>query len=84
MKNITTPLHVEIKRVQKEGPRKPLRTFIEMAEEFGVPPAALRQLLWRKSGPKPELKHVGNFVHSNVWYEPVAMRKWWKTVDRAA
>lgn len=72
-------IYVEIQRVKQNGPRKPLRTFNEMAEEFGVSSPVLRQALSRDGAPKPEIRHKSNYSETtNSWYEPVAMRKWWK------
>lgn len=69
------PMAQEFQRVRKTGARPPLRTFTEMADEFGVPTNSLSALLGHTNGPKPELKKFG--MVSNKWYEPVAMRKWW-------
>lgn len=59
--------------------RKPLRTFMEMAEEFGVSRNKLAQALGTEGAPKYELKNFGGgWKITNTWYEPIAMRKWWK------
>lgn len=61
---------------------KPLRTFKEFVAEFGVSAGVLRYALGRHDGPKPKLTHSGTQA-KNCWYDPDAMRMWWKnTVDK--
>jgi hypothetical protein len=56
----------------------PLRTFREMAEEFGVTDAQLRSKLERlDDAPKPKMKHQNRYT-KNTWYDPVEIRAWWK------
>lgn len=61
------------------GPRKPLRTVQEMADEFGVTRNKLSILIRLNNGPKPELK-TGVASQKATWYEPRALRSWWKSM----
>jgi hypothetical protein len=61
--------------------RKPLRTFKEMAEEFGVSERALVVFLGTRGGPKPEIRSTGNCTVSRTWYDPEEMRRWWKSIQ---
>jgi hypothetical protein len=61
--------------------RKPLRTFKEMAEEFGVSERALAAYLGAKNGPRPEIRSTGNLSVSRSWYDPAEMRRWWKSIQ---
>ena len=65
----------------KNHSHKPLRTFREMAEEFGVRESTLRGLLSRRNGPKPELTSVSSRSVRNSWYDPAEMRRWWKSIQ---
>lgn len=65
--------------------RKPLRTFSEMAAEFGVTSGALvRQLQLHPDGaPKPQLTHRSSETRGRAtWYDADAFRKWWKSIPR--
>ena len=57
---------------------KPLRTFKEMADEFGVKPNALSTLIGARGGPRPVMK-AGTVIHQ-TWYEPAVIRQWWKSI----
>ena len=57
--------------------RKPLRTFKEMTDEFGVSPGVLMAALRDEGAPSAEMQHFGKNSGNNRWYEPVAMRRWW-------
>jgi hypothetical protein len=61
--------------------RKPLRTFKEMAEEFGVSEQAVAVFLGTRDGPKPEIRSTGNCVVNRTWYDPTEMRRWWKSIQ---
>jgi hypothetical protein len=52
---------------------KPLRTFKELAQEFGVTVRELSGAMSAKDAPAPMLKH-----HNNRWYDPDIVRAWWK------
>jgi hypothetical protein len=60
-------------------PRPPLRTFAELAEEFGVTMAQLRGA-FKASGPKPKLFNRRTQQH---WYEPNEVRRWWAARNAA-
>jgi hypothetical protein len=63
-------------------PRKPLRTFKEMAEEFGITELLLRSKLQHsKNAPKPVLVHKNVRTCSNSWYNHAEMRRWWKSIQ---
>ena len=57
---------------------KPLRTITEMAEEFVVERRVLASLLGHRGGPRPVMR-VGT-TQSNSWYDPAAVRLWWKDI----
>lgn len=61
--------------------RVPLRSSKELAEEFGVPTKTLANLLRMKAGPDRILAIKGVSGDSS-WYDPEAVRKWWKTLER--
>lgn len=63
-------------------PRKPLRTFKEMAEEFGITEGLLKSRLQRsENAPKPVLVHKNARRCSNSWYNHAEMRRWWKSIQ---
>jgi hypothetical protein len=63
-------------------PRKPLRTFKEMAEEFGITELLLRsKLLHSKGAPKPVFVSKNSRTCSNRWYNHAEMRRWWKSIQ---
>lgn len=65
--------------------RKPLRTFTEMAEEFGASRNVLGAALKDEGAPKPAFTHLGGgWKITNTWYEPIEMRKWWKARNEKA
>lgn len=58
-----------------------LRTFGELAEEFGLKPAQLREKMKNSTHkpPAPEFKHAGgNLMNDRTYYNPIEMRLWWK------
>jgi hypothetical protein len=58
--------------------RPPLRTFKEMAEEFGVTPNTLSSLTGFRGGPSPIL--VAGTVRQQAWYDPAGLRAWWDSI----
>ena len=58
--------------------KPPLRTVTELATEFGISQKCLSNLMRFSTTqpPEPQLRHRGKT--SATWYEPVAMRAWWK------
>lgn len=73
---LTQERRQDVGRVQ----RKPLRTFRELAEEFGVSMPKLASELGKHSGPKPKIVHRHGGTHTNAWYDPVEMRAWWAKI----
>lgn len=71
---------------KKQGvPRPPLRTIGEMAEEFGLPKQTLAKAIAADpAAPRRELRHVssGDGLSAD-WYEPRALRRWWKARQEA-
>lgn len=51
-----------------------------MAEEFGVSSRTLSNLIISRNGPEKRLiqKNLDGKVN---WYDPIEMRKWWKTLN---
>ena len=69
-----------MQRIKKQGPRKPLRTLRELADEFDVPYKSLQGALCRsKDAPSPVFATGGqkSSTPSNTWYDPDEVRKWW-------
>lgn len=68
---------------EKQSGRAPLRTFKELAEEFGVSVRSLcGHMAADGSAPKKVWAHKSASVQ-NAWFDAVAMRKWWKTKQKA-
>ena len=66
-------------RLYKQGPRlPPLRTFAEMAEEFGVTTRKLSALCICYHGPKTV--RLGSSENKKAWCDPQEMRTWWKSL----
>lgn len=65
----------------KQPNRKPLRNTKELAEEFGVSVQTLLNLLRLRSGPERIMLSKGA-AGDVSWYDPDAVRKWWKTLER--
>lgn len=61
--------------------REPMRTLTEMAEEFGVSPQRLRNVITAHGGPGPELKHEGHLSRGQTWHKPSELRKWWRELN---
>jgi hypothetical protein len=60
-------------------PHAPLRTFQEMAVEFGVKPSLLNRFIGLHNGPKFNFRHSNPRAKVyNTWYDPIEMRKWWR------
>jgi hypothetical protein len=68
----------EVLRIQRSGARKPLRTFTEFVEEFGVPKGVLQYALTEDGAPKVVLTQANKRTTNNRWYDPQEMRQWWK------
>ena len=75
MNNNITVNHVYFARAGK--PKRPPRTVTEMADEFGI---TRNQLTYRLSASKvtPPTSFKTGSTHKNTWYDPVALRAWWK------
>ena len=60
--------------------KKSLTLQAEMAEEFGISGAALSRMLALSilGPPKPQLRQRARLGASNVWYDPLEMRAWWR------
>ena len=58
--------------------RKPLRSFSEMADEFGLTPMQLRAVFFHaRQRPLPAVVLVSRSTTANSWYDPQAFRAWW-------
>lgn len=81
MHKLMFSLNGELMRIKKDGHRKPLRLFKEMAEEFGVSSGLLKITILKNNGPKPVLNHTNASPgNKNTWYDPIEMRKWWASL----
>jgi hypothetical protein len=58
----------------------PCRTLGEMAEEFSVSTRTLSNLIISRNGPQKRLIQK-NLDGKVSWYDPIEMRKWWKTLN---
>ena len=70
--------HVEFEpsRLKRRG-HPPRRTFLELAEEIGVPPGVLSQAMGQDpSHPQPVLNRNDGTVR-NKWYDRKAFLQWW-------
>ena len=67
-------------RISGAVKRPPLRDTRELADEFGVSAKTLINLLRFNDGPPPRLDHK-NSVCKIMWFDPVAVRKWWRNLD---
>lgn len=65
------------RRVRAGGGRKPLRTFKELADEFGVPVTTLAGYIGRDPTAPKLIMRTGNRNKTVSWYDPDAMRAWW-------
>ena len=68
-------------RTKKDrAPLPPLRTFTEMAAEFGLTIAQLRYQMAHSehNPPEPRIRSHGRLSVSNKYYDPAEMRAWWK------
>jgi len=67
-------------RIRNEGARKPLRSLKELAEEFGVTRQSLHATMRHDpNSPKPQyFTGGGKRKTQNTWFDPDAVRKWWK------
>ena len=61
-------------------PRLPLRTFTEMAAEFGLTNAQLSYQISisEHNPPKPCIRSHSNLTVSNRYFDPKEMRTWWR------
>lgn len=75
MKNRFALTQEQLQRVGR-GQGKPLRSFRELAEEFGVGMPKLASEMAKHSGPKPRIVHRHG-GHENSGYDPAEMRAWW-------
>ena len=64
---------------QRPGKRPPLRTFTEMAEEFGLSAKQLSAHMKNSTAEAPSAKIVSKnqLTHTNSYYDPQEMRAWW-------
>jgi hypothetical protein len=62
------------------GPHPPLRTFNEMADEFGLKIGQLRYHMANSehSPPQPKIRSHSSLSVTNNYYNPSEMRAWWK------
>lgn len=63
----------------KSGKGRPLRTFAEMAEEFGLKPAQLRAFMGKSkhAPPMPRIQRRCAFQSARTYYDPRELRAWW-------
>ena len=56
---------------------RPLISFREAAEEFGVSLGVLRYAMREPGSPNAVTVKGGGLTSQNSWYDPEEMRKWW-------
>lgn len=83
MMRFKTAQIVDILRVKREGPRKPLRSLGELADEFGIDVHVLGKLIKNKNGPEAVLDHRNAKIFKNKWYRHDEVRKWWRSIQEA-
>lgn len=72
------PTDLKFNRKEDRKNWKPLRTFKEMAEEFGVEKLDFMRLMNHQHAPKPVTMQGKRTAGTlNRWYDPDEMRKWW-------
>lgn len=59
--------------------RSPLRTFRELAADYGLTDAQLRGLFMRFKGPEARLNHKGAAT-SNSYYDPKDFKRWYDSL----
>lgn len=57
----------------------PKRTLKELADEFDIPVLKLASWLRAYDGPECSVR-LRNAVNAAAWYDPKAMRAWWKAL----
>ena len=72
-KYIAGDLVESAKRLKAGQSRKPLRSFNELCEEFGVAAGTLSNHLKKEGAPEAKFMHCGG----KKYYDPDEMRKWW-------
>ena len=81
MKPFSESLGQMTSRIKSGGARKPLRTFVELCAELGVPQKTVMGRLKMDGAPVPELKHDTSRGKA-AWYEPIGFKKWWASLDQ--
>jgi hypothetical protein len=56
--------------------RKPLRTFADMAEEFGITTSKFKSVIGNSGKPFPA--YITMASTGTTWYEADKVRDWWK------
>ena len=72
-------------KLTKRAKREPLRTFLEMAEEFGITPHQLNgYIMAHQPAPEPLCQHRSSWYGPRyTYYSPTEMRRWWRGVLEA-
>ncbi len=66
-------------RNRKTGPREPLRTVAELAEELGLSKQSLGHKLAQPGAPLPVIDgKKASYSARSKWYRPSEVRAWWK------
>jgi hypothetical protein len=60
-------------------PRKPLRSFKELADELGVTHQVLQGALRAADAPQPLLSKPSGKTRRDTWYDPDQFRAWWRS-----
>jgi transposase-like protein len=68
-------------RKRSNGAWPPLRSFKELADEFGLSHDQLKKFLQYHEGPAPVVIHKNKRTERNSWYDHTQMRKWWKQIQ---
>lgn len=60
----------------------PLRSFKELCDELGVREKVMAGLLSRSDAPKPAVFHVSRVAGRNSYFEPVAFKAWFASINK--
>ena len=76
-------MNPSVTQFKRGGPGRPQALLSELAKEFGVSVPQLKGYMRHHPGaPAPSSKVKSMTAADRTYYDPLAMRKWWKGVQR--